>query len=290
MVQVGEHQIQLSSEFFGQVIDQKMNGNVAGVVRFMNKVVVITGGAHGIGRACAERFANEGANVVIADKDQTGLEETVAELKGRGVAAMGVVCDVSKKSHVVTLIGESVKRFGAVDILVSNAGIVRSAEFIDMTEEDWDDVINVNLKGVFLSGQEAAKQMIKQEQGGCIINMSSVNAVKALPTLAAYNASKGAINNLTRSMSLSLAKHNIRVNAVAPGSIMTEVLKKVAADKPTMDKVLSRTPMNRIGEPSEVASVVAFLASADASYMTGEIVYVDGGRMALNYTVPIPQS
>eukprot|EP01025_Chloroclados_australasicus_P001727 TRINITY_DN10426_c0_g4_i2.p1 TRINITY_DN10426_c0_g4~~TRINITY_DN10426_c0_g4_i2.p1 ORF type:complete len:268 (+),score=30.34 TRINITY_DN10426_c0_g4_i2:102-905(+) len=266
-----------------------MSSSVGGSLRFANKVAVITGAAKGIGKACAARFSSEGAKVVLADINQQALEETTTEFKNNGVQAMGVVCDVGNKSHVDTLIRESVKNFGAVDILVANAGIVRAADFIEMTEQDWDDVINVNLKGVFLTGQEAAKQMISQGNGGCIINMSSVNGILALPNIAAYNASKGAINNLTRSMALSLAGKNIRVNAVAPGSIMTEVLQKVASDKSAMNTVLSRTPMGRVGNPEEVASVVAFLASNDASYITGETIYVDGGRMALNYTVPVPQ-
>eukprot|EP01026_Neomeris_dumetosa_P064877 TRINITY_DN6204_c0_g1_i2.p2 TRINITY_DN6204_c0_g1~~TRINITY_DN6204_c0_g1_i2.p2 ORF type:complete len:291 (-),score=48.10 TRINITY_DN6204_c0_g1_i2:722-1525(-) len=258
--------------------------------RFSDKVVVVTGGAKGIGRACAARFGKEGAQVVVADNDQASLEETTKQFKSEGMEALGVVCDVSNKTHVTILFEQAVKKFGKVDILVANAGIVRAAEFVDMSEKDWDDVINVNLKGVFLSGQEAGRHMISQGSGGCIINMSSVNAALALPNIASYNASKGGINNLTKSMALSLIKYGIRVNAVGPGSIMTEVLQKVAEDKSAMQKVLSRTPMGRVGEPEEVASVVAFLASDDASYITGETIYVDGGRMALNYTVPVAET
>jgi NAD(P)-dependent dehydrogenase (short-subunit alcohol dehydrogenase family) len=150
-------------------------------------------------------------------------------------------------------------------------------------------VINCNLKGTFLTGQAAARQMVSQGTGGAIINMGSVNGVTAIPTIASYNASKGGIHNLTKSMALSLSKHNIRVNAVGPGSIMTDMLKKVAHNKEVMAEVLSRTPMLRAGDPIEVGNVVKFLASEDSSYITGQTLYVDGGRLALNYTVPVPE-
>eukprot|EP00879_Flechtneria_rotunda_P015454 GHRR01016160.1.p1 GENE.GHRR01016160.1~~GHRR01016160.1.p1 ORF type:complete len:202 (+),score=54.32 GHRR01016160.1:712-1317(+) len=165
------------------------------------------------------------------------------------------------------------------------SGIVRSAPFLEMPASDFDAVIAVNLKGVFLSCQAAAQQMVKQGRGGAIITMSSVNGVMAIPTIAGYNASKGGVDNLTRCMALALAPHNIRVNAIGPGSIHTDVLASVVSDKTAMEKVLSRTPLGRVGQPDEIGSVAAFLASDDASYMTGQVVYVDGGRMALNYTM-----
>lgn len=161
-----------------------------------------------------------------------------------------------------------------------------------MSEADFDDVISVNLKGTFLTCQLAARQMAAQHKkvAYSIITMSSFNAKAAIANISSYNASKGAINNLTRSMALSLAPHNIRVNAVAPGSIMTDLLKKVAHDEKVMHKILSRTPMLRVGDPIEVGNVVKFLASDDASYITGQVIYVDGGRDALNYTVDVPTS
>lgn len=180
---------------------------------------------------------------------------------------------------------------------------MRSADFLDMSEVDFDDVINVNLKGTFLTCQLAARQMVAQHKkaginsdgtnnsskgGYSIITMSSFNAKTAIANISSYNASKGAVNNLTRSMALALAPHNIRVNAVGPGSIMTDLLKKVAHDQKVMHKILSRTPMLRVGEPIEVGRVVKFLASNDASYITGQVIYVDGGRDALNYTVDVP--
>lgn len=221
--------------------------------------------------------------------DSAGLDAAAASLKTENIQAATVTCDVGDKSQVDAAVAAAVERFGSLDIAVANAGIVRSAEFLDMTEEDFDAVIRVNLKGVFLTGQAAARQMVSQgSTGGTIINMGSVNGITAIPTISGYNASKGGIHNLTRNMALSLAKHNIRVNAVGPGSIMTDMLKKVAHNKEVMAGILSRTPMLRAGDSIEIGNVVKFLASDDSSYMTGQILYVDGGRMALNYTVPVP--
>jgi NAD(P)-dependent dehydrogenase (short-subunit alcohol dehydrogenase family) len=172
-------------------------------------------------------------------------------------------------------------------VLVNNAGIFKAAEFLDVTEDDFDAVLRVNLKGSFLVGQAVAREMTRTG-GGSIVNMSSVNGVLAIPNIASYNVSKGGINQLTRVMALSLAEHGIRVNAVAPGTIATELAAKaVLTSDAAKAKIMSRTPMKRLGEPHEIADVVAFLASDAASYMTGEIVVVDGGRMTLNYTMAV---
>ena len=182
----------------------------------------------------------------------------------------------------------SVTTFGSLDIMISNAGIATGAPFLDMSDEIFDTVIATNLRSVFLGGQIAARQMLRQGRGGAIINMSSVNALMAIPGLAAYGASKGGINQLTRVMAIELAPHGIRVNAIGPGTILTELAKKaVLGDKAARHKVLSRTPIGRAGEPAEIASVAAFLAGADAAYITGQVIYPDGGRLALNYTVPV---
>jgi NAD(P)-dependent dehydrogenase (short-subunit alcohol dehydrogenase family) len=220
--------------------------------------------------------------------DVAALASAERALVDEGITAASTVCDVGNKSQIDAAVGAAVSEFGSLDVAVANAGIVRSADFLEMTEDDWDAVIRVNLKGAFLTGQAAARQMVAQKRGGAIVNMSSVNSISAIPSIAAYNASKGGINNLTRNMALSLAPHNIRVNAVGPGSIMTELLQKVAGDKEVMKGVLSRTPMLRAGDPIEIGNVVKFLASDDASYMTGQILYADGGRLALNYTVNVP--
>jgi len=243
----------------------------------------------GIGFACAQALGRAGAKILIVDIDSEALLAAEAHLRDEGITAASTTCDVGDKSQVEAAVSTAVERFGRLDVSVANAGIVRTADFLELSEADWDAVIRVNLKGVFLTGQAAAKQMVSQGDGGAMVNISSVNSVTAIPAITAYNASKGGINNLTRNMALSLAGHGIRVNAVAPGSVMTDMLKKVAHDKDVMKGVLSRTPMLRAADPIEIGNVVKFLASDDASYVTGQVVYVDGGRMALNYTVPVPE-
>lgn len=245
-------------------------------------ICVVTGGAQGIGAACARRFAREQARVVIADVDGLRGQALAQEL-----GALYVHCDVGDKSQVDALVQTVLQVHGRMDVLVNSAGIFRMADFLEMTEDDFDSVLRVNLKGSFLVGQAVARAMAAA-RGGAIVNMSSVNAVLAIPTLASYNVSKGGINQLTRAMALALADRNIRVNAVAPGTIATELAAQaVLTSDEAKHKILSRTPMKRLGEPAEVADVVAWLASDAASYVTGEIVTVDGGRMTLNYTVPV---
>ena len=195
-------------------------------------------------------------------------------------------CNVADKAEVDAALAATVAALGRVDGLVNNAGIFRAAPFLDIAEADWDAVIAVNLKGSFLVGQAVARQMVAQGGGGAIVNMSSVNGRLTIPSIASYNASKGGIDQLTRVMSLSLAEHRIRVNGVAPGTIATELAAKaVLTSDEARARIMSRTPMKRLGEPDEIASVVAFLLSDAASYVTGETVLADGGRMTLNYTV-----
>ena len=266
------------------------------------RVVIITGGAQGIGEACARRFASEGAHVVLADVDDTRGNALAADL-----GALYVHCDVGDKRQVDAAVAATVQAHGRIDVLVNNAGIFRAADFLEVTEEDFDAVLRVNLKGAFLMGQAVARVMAaaadssdsgdrtsrgsglgNRTSRGSIVNMSSVNGVLAIPTIASYNVSKGGINQLTRVMALALADKGIRVNAVAPGTIATELAAKaVLTSDEAKAKIMSRTPMKRLGEPSEIADVVAWLASDAASYVTGEIVVVDGGRMTLNYTVPV---
>jgi NAD(P)-dependent dehydrogenase (short-subunit alcohol dehydrogenase family) len=246
------------------------------------RVVVITGGAQGIGAACARRFEMEGAHVVLADLDDTRGTALAAEL-----GALYVHCDVGHKPDVDALVAQTLAAHGRIDVLVNNAGIFKAADFLDVTEADFDTVLRVNLKGSFLVGQAVAREMAKAGRGS-IVNMSSVNGVLTIPTIASYNVSKGGINQLTRVMALALADKGIRVNAVAPGTIATELAAKaVLTSDEAKAKIMMRTPMKRLGDPSEIANVVAFLASDAASYITGEIVVVDGGRMTLNYTVPV---
>ena len=254
-------------------------------IRFghQGRAVVVTGGAQGIGAACARRFALEGAHVVLADLNREAGDALARELDCRFVP-----CDVGDKAQVDALVAQTLATHDRIDVLVNNAGIFKAADFLDITEADFDAVLRVNLKGAFLVAQAVARAMVGRGTRGAIVHMSSVNGVMAIPTIASYNISKGGINQLTRAMALALADHGIRVNAVAPGTIATELAAKaVLTSDDAKRRILGRTPMKRLGEPAEVADVVAWLASDAASYVTGEIVTVDGGRMALNYTVPV---
>lgn len=257
-------------------------------MRLKDKVTVVTGAAGGIGFACARRFAAEGAKVVLADITGDKGEAAAASLREAGGEARYVHCDVGDKASVESLVKTAVDAYGRLDCAIANAGILRVAEFLELSERDWDEVIRVNLKGVFLTGQAAARQMVAQGTQGAIVNMSSVNAVMAIPTITPYVVSKGGINQLTKVMALSLAPKGIRVNAIGPGSIATEMLRTQMTDTAARGRILSRTPLGRAGEPDEVAKVAMFLASDDASYITGQTIYPDGGRLALNYVMPAP--
>ena len=250
------------------------------------RVAVVTGAAQGIGAACAERLSHDGAAVALWDIDTARGEALARSLNERGRRAVYLHCNVANKGEVDAAVAATLQAFGPIDALVNNAGIFKAAAFLDITEADWDAVLDVNLKGAFLVGQAVARAMTANPAGGAIVNMSSVNGVLAIPSIASYNVSKGGVNQLTRVMALALAEHGIRVNAVAPGTIATELAKNaVLGSEEAKQRIMSRTPMRRLGEPHEIADVCAFLLSSAASYMTGEIVYVDGGRLALNYTV-----
>jgi NAD(P)-dependent dehydrogenase (short-subunit alcohol dehydrogenase family) len=249
-------------------------------------VVIVTGASQGIGAACAERLSHDGAAMALWDVDDARGQALAASLTAQGRRAHYVHCNVASKAEVDAAIADTLAAFGRITGLVNNAGIFKAADFLDITEADWDAVLDVNLKGAFLVGQAAAREMVKTG-GGAIVNMSSVNGVMAIPTIASYNVSKGGINQLTRVMALSLADRGVRVNAVAPGTIATELARNaVLGSEEAKQRIMSRTPMKRLGEPAEIADVTAFLLSSASSYMTGEIVFVDGGRMTLNYTVP----
>jgi len=252
-------------------------------MRLAGKVALVTGGAKGIGAAIVQRFVKEGARVAFVDADEPAGRALPAS-----DATLFVPADVTQRGVAASAVAAAVDRFGRLDILVNNAGITHAAPFLELDEADFDRVLAVNLRSYFTMGQAAARQLARQATGGAIVNMSSVNAVLAIPDQVPYVVSKGAVNQLTRVMALSLAPHGIRVNAIGPGTIATELARRaVMASDEARRRLLSRTPMKRLGEPDEVASVAVFLASDDASYMTGQVVYPDGGRLALNYTVDV---
>lgn len=253
-----------------------------------NRIAIITGASRGIGLAIAERFVADGATVVMTDVlDEQGQ----AEAKRLGATYMH--CDVSKAADVNSVVAATVKQHGAIDILINNAGISIAGDFLEITEEQFDTVIGVNLKGSFLMLQACAKEMVKQiaagRKPGAVVNMSSVNDTLAIPAIAPYTMSKGGVRQLTKVAALALAPHGIRVNAIGPGSIMTDMLKSVATDKAAMHRIMSRTPLGRVGEASEIASVASFLASDDSSYISGQVIYADGARMPLNYVVAVKE-
>lgn len=252
-------------------------------MKLSQKVAIVTGATQGIGLACAQRLISEGASVMLVDIKPEGA----AAASALGERARFFAADVSQKADVDAMVAATLTAFGRIDILINNAGVTHAANFLDVCEEDFDRVLRINLKSMFLCGQAVAREMVKQHSG-CIINMSSVNAELAIPNQVPYVVSKGAINQLTKVMSLNLVSHGIRVNGIGPGTILTELAKQaVMASPEARHTILSRTPMGRCGEPEEVASIAAFLASDDASYMTGQTLYVDGGRLALNYTVAV---
>jgi glucose 1-dehydrogenase len=257
-------------------------------LKLKNRVALVTGAARGIGLAIAKRLSEEGAIVTMAD---------ILDAEGASAAqhlnAAYVHCDVSKPADITKALASIVDAHGAIDILVNNAAISIAKDFLEITEEDFDRVIAINLKGAFLLTQAAARQMVKQVEAGrkpgSIVNMSSVNDTLAIHSIAPYTMSKGGVKQLTAVSALALAPHGIRVNAVGPGSIRTAMLTGTLQDKTAMNRALSRTPLGRVGEPEESASIAAFLASDDASYITGQVIYADGGRMPLNYTVPVKE-
>ena len=249
-------------------------------MKLKNRTAIITGAARGIGLACAESFVAEGAHVIIVD-----VLDEIGKTEAKRLGATYLHCDVSKSSDVKAVVAAVMKQHGAVDILLNNAAISISCDFLEISESDYDKVLDINLKGSFLMLQACAREMVKKSAGS-IINMSSVNDTLAIPAIISYCVAKGGVAQLTRATSIYLSPHGIRVNAIGPGSIRTDMLKAVVNDKDALARVMSRTPMGRVGEPSEIASIAVFLASDDSSYVTGQTIYADGGRMPLNYTVP----
>lgn len=259
------------------------------------KVAIITGAAQGIGLACARRFARDGARVVIADVDEEAGEAAAEEIAAKGGLARFVYCDVAEKLDIHNLVAAALDAYDRIDLLVNNAGIAHAAPFLDLSEQAFDAVMDVNVRGAFLAAQAVARQMIRQmaDEGQmprnatrpyAIINMSSIDAIVAVEDQIAEAVSKGALNQLTRALAVALAPHGIRVNAIGPGSIQTGGPKDATLfDGADRDEALARTPLGRLGGPEEIAAIATFLASDDASYITGQCIYADGGRLALNY-------
>lgn len=258
------------------------------MISFAGKTAIVTGAARGIGAACSRAFAEHGARVVMADvltEQCTASAESIS--RDTGADTLAVETDVSQESDCEALLAACLERFGQCDILLNNAGIIARGSILDVSTEDFDRVLAVNLRGAFLLSRAVANHMVERGIQGAIINMSSTNAVVTIPDQLAYATSKGGVAQLTKAMAMELAAHDIRVNAIGPGAISTDILKTVMRDESARRTMLSRTPMGRVGDPSEVALVAVFLASHYASYVTGQTIYPDGGRLPLNYTVPL---
>ncbi|MEM7206937.1 MAG: SDR family oxidoreductase [Pseudomonadota bacterium] len=244
-------------------------------------LALVTGAAQGIGYACAEALAEDGVQLVLSDINEKGVREAATRL---GNNTLAITCNSGDPQQILDMFDRIEAERGDVSILVNNAGISRPCDFFDTTLETWQAVLGINLTGTFVATQRAARRMVDKGIQGSIVNMSSINERVAIPAIAPYCASKGGVMQLTKAAALALAPHGIRVNAVGPGSIDTAMMANVNPDSDAMKMVMSRTPLKRIGTPREVGDVVAFLASDKASYISGETIYVDGGRLAMNYT------
>ncbi|NCF68252.1 MAG: glucose 1-dehydrogenase [Chloroflexi bacterium] len=247
-------------------------------MKFKDKVAIITGATKGIGEACAYEFAKEGAKVVVTGRSVDLGENVVAGVKANGGDALFVRCDIGQKAQIDALIEATVVHYGTIDIVVNNAGVNHSADFFDISEEDWDWVMSVDLKGTFFVSQAAAKVMIDQGKGGSIVNVSSVMAQLALADQIPYCAAKGGVNQLTKAMALSLVDKDIQVNCCAPGPVLTELMERVVHNEAKHKQLMDRLPIGRIATCEEIARVIIFLASKEAEYLVGQTIYPDGGR------------
>jgi len=246
------------------------------------KVAIITGARRGMGKSHALRLAKAGAKVVVSDISEEECQKVVDEIKKNRGEAMAVKCDVTKKGEVENMVKQAIGKWGRIDILVNNAGICQFKPFLEITEEEWDRTININLKGYFLCAQAAAKEMVKQKSG-VIVNIASVAMGQqgvGMPNIVHYCASKGGIVGMTEALAVELAPFNIRVNAISPGAIETPMVDPLKTDPKTMEGTLARIPLHRMGKPEEVSNLVLFLVSDDSSYMTGSTVVIDGGWLA----------
>jgi NAD(P)-dependent dehydrogenase (short-subunit alcohol dehydrogenase family) len=243
-------------------------------VTLVNQVAIVTGGGRGIGKAIAITFAKNGADVVIAARTKSEIEQVGDEIRNFGREALAIPTDIANKNDIKNMVSQTIKRFGKIDVLVNNAGVFWPESAIDMTEEHWDRLLAVNLKAVFLCSQEVARHMIKQKKGR-IINISSVDGIYCLPNQAHYAASKAGVNQLTRSLAVDFAPYGIVVNGIAPSWVLTEMTEE--AWNKEKDYWLKRIPAGRIGQPEDIAYVALFLASEGSQFIVGQTIIVDGG-------------
>ena len=255
-------------------------------MRLEGKTAVVTGSSQGIGEAIVVRFAAEGANVVLNYPMPAQLDKAngvLDEIKKAGGAGIVVQADVSKPAEVQAMMAEAVKQFGKIDILVNNAGVEKHAAFLDVTEKDYDFVLDINLKGAFFAAQAAARFMVDLKTPGRIINISSVHEDLPFPNFTAYCASKGGMKMMMRNLAIELAPHNITVNNIAPGAIETPINAALLNDPHKLAALLENIPLGRLGKPKDVSGIAVFLATEDADYVTGATFFVDGG-LTWNYT------
>ncbi|MBU2535050.1 MAG: 3-oxoacyl-ACP reductase FabG [Chloroflexi bacterium] len=250
-------------------------------MRLKKQVAIVTGAGQGIGRAIALTLVREGATVVVNDIDLEKAEKVAEEIYAQGGQALPVQADVSKAKDVDILVKKTLDSYKRVDILVNNAGVAKMTRLLELTEAEWDRTMNINIKGQFLCSKAVIAQMIKQKRGK-IVNIASLAAHIGAPGLAAYGASKGGVVQLTKALAVELGKYNIMVNAVSPGLTMTELIKSAVKDRPDFIEGMDRIPLRRAAEPEDIANAVLFLASSESDYITGQVLIVDGGLMAIH--------
>jgi len=256
------------------------------LISLTHKTAIVTGGAMGIGFAISHRLAEAGVSITIVDSNGEQAEKVSEELVNHGYQATFIQCDVSREEEVLEMVSTTVREMGGVDILINNAGVYRSIPLQETTGEDFERMISVNLKGTFLCSREVSRRMIERGQGGCIINIASIESVHpSYAGLAAYDASKGGVLMLTKSMALELGRHDIRVNAIAPGGIVTEGMFScldelpLAQGREPLKRFMARIPLGRMGRADDIGRVALFLTSDLASYITGSLIVVDGGYL-----------
>ena len=254
--------------------------------KFIGKNVIVTGAAQGVGRETSFKFLEEGANVLMADINNLKLEELKAEVSKYDNQVHLIKIDISKQEDISLMIGEIMNKWGSIDYLVNNASVSLTKNMMDITVDDWDKVLNINVKGTFFIMLKAAKEMIKAGHGGCIINMSSIAGLNGRPLFLPYAASKAAVINFTKSAALEFAKYNIRVNSIAPGTIDTSMWEKVSEDLSKINDCdkeiiiknwIEKIPLKRLAKPEDIANIILFLCSKEGEYITGQTINVCGG-------------